>query len=169
MVPPHGCGFGRPEPGGLRAVGEDVGVGRHGRRLGRNDSRRPGGRDHGQGDALAPRARPGRGRQGGPAVEGGHHHRPTGRAYDQYGAARTAKSGTAATENPYRFIGGTYDRTTGYLEYGQRWYDPATGRFTTQDPSLPRPPRTWQPLRLGSRQSGRHHRPDRALGRHDQR
>ncbi|WP_199885609.1 RHS repeat-associated core domain-containing protein [Streptomyces sp. CB00455] len=54
--------------------------------------------------------------------------------YDPYGAAQTVKSGTAATENPYRFVGGTYDRTTGYLKYGQRWYDPTTGRFTTQDP-----------------------------------
>ncbi|MFI5761795.1 RHS repeat-associated core domain-containing protein [Streptomyces sp. NPDC051563] len=49
-------------------------------------------------------------------------------------AELTEKSGTAATENPYRFVGGTYDRTTGYLKYGQRWYDPTTGRFTTQDP-----------------------------------
>ncbi|MGW7318257.1 RHS repeat domain-containing protein [Streptomyces sp. NPDC054865] len=54
--------------------------------------------------------------------------------YDPYGAAQTVKAGTAATENPYRFVGGTYDRTTGYLKYGQRWYDPTTGRFTTQDP-----------------------------------
>ncbi|MER7765013.1 RHS repeat-associated core domain-containing protein [Streptomyces sp. NPDC097619] len=54
--------------------------------------------------------------------------------YDPYGAAQTVKSGTAATENPYRFVGGTYDRTTGYLKYGQRWYDPTTGRFTSQDP-----------------------------------
>ncbi|MDT9684999.1 RHS repeat-associated core domain-containing protein [Streptomyces sp. TRM76323] len=55
--------------------------------------------------------------------------------YDPYGAVRTTKeTGTAAAQNPYRFVGGTYDRTTGYVKYGQRWYDPAIGRFTTQDP-----------------------------------
>ncbi|WP_371790423.1 RHS repeat-associated core domain-containing protein [Streptomyces sp. NBC_01471] len=42
-------------------------------------------------------------------------------------------SGTAAIQNPHRYVGGTYDRTTGYIKYGQRWYDPTTGRFTTQD------------------------------------
>ncbi|MFJ1588465.1 RHS repeat-associated core domain-containing protein, partial [Streptomyces sp. NPDC088197] len=34
---------------------------------------------------------------------------------------------------PYRYVGGTYDRTTGWIKYGQRWYNPTTGRFTTQD------------------------------------
>ncbi|MFE9252458.1 RHS repeat-associated core domain-containing protein [Streptomyces sp. NPDC007088] len=54
--------------------------------------------------------------------------------YDPYGAVQIDKpTGTAAVQNPYRFVGGTYDRTTGYVKYGQRWYDPSTGRFTTQD------------------------------------
>ncbi|MFJ5294587.1 RHS repeat domain-containing protein [Streptomyces sp. NPDC088348] len=54
--------------------------------------------------------------------------------YDPYGAVQIDKpTGTAAVQNPYRFVGGTYDRTTGYVKYGQRWYDPTTGRFTTQD------------------------------------
>lgn len=54
--------------------------------------------------------------------------------YDPYGAYQTAVgTGSAAAQNPYRFVGGTYDRTTGYIKYGQRWYDPTTGRFTSQD------------------------------------
>ncbi|WP_106432254.1 RHS repeat-associated core domain-containing protein [Streptomyces sp. Tu6071] len=53
---------------------------------------------------------------------------------DSYGTVQTTKeTGTAGTQNPYRFVGGTYDRTTGYVKFGQRWYDPTTGRFTTQD------------------------------------
>ncbi|MFE9253133.1 RHS repeat-associated core domain-containing protein [Streptomyces sp. NPDC007088] len=54
--------------------------------------------------------------------------------YDPHGAVQTTKeTGTAGAQNPYRFVGGTYDRTTGYVKYGQRRYDPTTGRFTTQD------------------------------------
>ncbi|MEU1125603.1 RHS repeat-associated core domain-containing protein [Streptomyces sp. NPDC005899] len=54
--------------------------------------------------------------------------------YDPYGVVDTTKqTGGAGTQNPYRFVGGTYDRTTGYVKFGQRWYDPTTGRFTTQD------------------------------------
>ncbi|MFF7196894.1 RHS repeat-associated core domain-containing protein, partial [Streptomyces sp. NPDC008079] len=54
--------------------------------------------------------------------------------YDPYGAYQTTTAtGSAAAQNPYRFVGGTYDRTTGWIKYGQRWYNPTTGRFTTQD------------------------------------
>ncbi|MFJ4415502.1 RHS repeat domain-containing protein [Streptomyces sp. NPDC088925] len=54
--------------------------------------------------------------------------------YDPYGTVQTTKeTGTAGAQNPYRFVGGTYDKTTGYVKFGQRWYDPTTGRFTTQD------------------------------------
>ncbi|MFJ4435815.1 RHS repeat-associated core domain-containing protein [Streptomyces sp. NPDC088923] len=53
--------------------------------------------------------------------------------YDPYGTVQTTKeTGTAGVQNPYRFVGGTYDKTTGYVKFGQRWYDPTTGRFTTQ-------------------------------------
>ncbi|MFE9250230.1 RHS repeat-associated core domain-containing protein [Streptomyces sp. NPDC007088] len=56
------------------------------------------------------------------------------RLHDPYGAVQIDKpTGTAAVQNPYRFVGGTYDRTTGYVKFGRRWYDPTTGRFTTQD------------------------------------
>jgi RHS repeat-associated protein len=30
-------------------------------------------------------------------------------------------------------VGGLYDRGTGWIKYGQRWYNPTTGRFTQQD------------------------------------
>ncbi|MFJ2633316.1 RHS repeat-associated core domain-containing protein [Streptomyces sp. NPDC087422] len=54
--------------------------------------------------------------------------------YDPYGAYQTTTAtGSAAAQNPYRYVGGTYDRTTGWIKYGQRWYNPTTGRFTTQD------------------------------------
>ena len=55
-------------------------------------------------------------------------------AYDPYGTyTTTASVGSAAGLNPARFAGGLYDRTTGDLHYGQRWYDPTIGRFTQQD------------------------------------
>ena len=34
---------------------------------------------------------------------------------------------------PDRTAGGLYDRTTGFIKFGQRWYHPGTGRFTQQD------------------------------------
>lgn len=55
-------------------------------------------------------------------------------AYDPYGAyTTTGSTGSAAGINPYRTAGGTYDRGTGWIKYGQRWYNPTTGRFTQQD------------------------------------
>ena len=55
-------------------------------------------------------------------------------AYDPYGVTSTTAAGSAAGQNPYRFAPGSlYDRTTSMLKYGQRWYDPTTGRFTQQD------------------------------------
>ena len=56
-------------------------------------------------------------------------------AYDPYGTVNIGNptNSSAATLNPYRFTGGIYDRTTGYLKLGQRFYSPDTGRFTQQD------------------------------------
>ena len=55
-------------------------------------------------------------------------------AYDPYGVTSTTANGSAAGQNPYRFAPGSlYDRTTSMLKYGQRWYDPTSGRFTQQD------------------------------------
>ncbi len=56
-------------------------------------------------------------------------------AYDPYGVySTTLATGDAAGINPYRFAaGGVYDRGTTFIKYGQRWYNPTTGRFTQQD------------------------------------
>ncbi|WLQ45627.1 RHS repeat-associated core domain-containing protein (plasmid) [Streptomyces laculatispora] len=51
-------------------------------------------------------------------------------AYDPNGTATT--TGTAST-NPYTFTGREND-TTGLLYYRDRYYDPQTGRFISQDP-----------------------------------
>ena len=56
-------------------------------------------------------------------------------SYDPYGEVTiNFFNDTATTEiNPYRFAGGLNDRTTGWIKLGQRFYDPASGRFTQQD------------------------------------
>jgi RHS repeat-associated protein len=55
--------------------------------------------------------------------------------YDPYGTAtvNNLTNSTATAVSPYRFAGGLNDRTTGYVQYGLRYYDPGTGRFTQQD------------------------------------
>ena len=53
-------------------------------------------------------------------------------SYDPYGAPR---SKTEAVANPYRYIGGQYDTTTGLYHLQARYYDPTLGRFTQPDPS----------------------------------
>ncbi|TFV55921.1 RHS repeat-associated core domain-containing protein [Geodermatophilus sp. DF01-2] len=57
-------------------------------------------------------------------------------SYDPWGQVTidNITGNTAAAISPYRFVGGLDDRTTGWIKYGQRYYDPATGRFTQQDP-----------------------------------
>ena len=51
------------------------------------------------------------------------------------GVTVTAPSSTAAAEriNPFRYAGGIYDTSSDLIKFGQRWYDPDTGRFTQQD------------------------------------
>jgi RHS repeat-associated protein len=56
-----------------------------------------------------------------------------GVSYDAWGTA--AHRGTASTD-PFRYRGGLQDPDTGLLRSGRRWYDPATGRWTSQDPLL---------------------------------
>ena len=57
-------------------------------------------------------------------------------SYDPTGIPRaTVETGTVAGYNIHRYAGGLLDRTTGLTRFGVRWYDPATGRFTTPDPS----------------------------------
>jgi RHS repeat-associated protein len=56
--------------------------------------------------------------------------------YDPYGAATRTDSGGnngGWTENPYLFQGGTQDRVTGQVKFGQRWYNPTVGSWTQQD------------------------------------
>ncbi|MEC5179691.1 RHS repeat-associated core domain-containing protein [Arthrobacter sp. CG_A4] len=55
--------------------------------------------------------------------------------YDPYGVPTlTADSGgLGTTQNPYTFKAGIQDRTTGWVKYGQRRYNPTHGRWTQQD------------------------------------
>jgi len=55
--------------------------------------------------------------------------------FDPYGSATQTAGGSngGTTQNPYSFHAGLQDRTTGYIKFGARWYDPATGTWTQQD------------------------------------
>ncbi|KQQ96361.1 hypothetical protein ASF72_01490 [Arthrobacter sp. Leaf141] len=55
--------------------------------------------------------------------------------YDPYGVAILDEDsgGLGTSQNPYTFKAGIKDRTTDWVKYGQRWYDPTTGRWTQQD------------------------------------
>ncbi|MDP9372011.1 MAG: RHS repeat-associated core domain-containing protein [Chloroflexota bacterium] len=57
-------------------------------------------------------------------------------AYDPYGTVTSSSGGVA---NPWRF-GGAYgaytDGATGLVKIGQRYYDPAVGRWTQPDPKV---------------------------------
>lgn len=55
--------------------------------------------------------------------------------YDPYGVPTLTKDsgGNGKTQNPYTFKQGLQDRSTGWVKYGARWYDPTTGRWTQQD------------------------------------
>ena len=53
-------------------------------------------------------------------------------SYDPYGVSR---SKTEPVANPYQYIGGQYDTTTGLYHLQARYYDPTLGRFTQPDPS----------------------------------
>ncbi len=52
-------------------------------------------------------------------------------AYDPYGGETTA---TGSITDPFQYVGGYFDSTTGLTKFGTRYYDPATGRWTQQDP-----------------------------------
>lgn len=55
--------------------------------------------------------------------------------YDPYGVvvASAGSSTTAGNQNPYGFKSGIQDRATGWVHFGNRWYNPAIGRWTQQD------------------------------------
>jgi RHS repeat-associated protein len=57
-------------------------------------------------------------------------------SYDPWGEVTSATSPISSaivTINPYRYAGGIYDPGSKLTHFGQRWYDPTTGRFTQQD------------------------------------
>ncbi|WP_168207322.1 RHS repeat-associated core domain-containing protein [Microlunatus elymi] len=55
--------------------------------------------------------------------------------YDPFGAPILDQNsgGTGVPQNPYTFAGGIQDRATGWIHYGNRYYNPKTGTFTQQD------------------------------------
>ncbi|MCC3280425.1 RHS repeat-associated core domain-containing protein [Arthrobacter sp. zg-Y40] len=56
-------------------------------------------------------------------------------AYDPYGrpALTEDSGGLGVPQNPYTFKIGLQDRATGWVKYGQRWYNPGIGRWTQMD------------------------------------
>ena len=53
--------------------------------------------------------------------------------YDPYGQL-VEKTGPAAEGNPWRYTAGYWDAGVGLYKLGERYYDPARGRFTQRDP-----------------------------------
>ena len=60
---------------------------------------------------------------------------PVPETYDPYGlrALTAANSDTGVAQNPFAFKAGIYDRGTGLVKFGLRWYDVVTGAWTQQD------------------------------------
>ena len=56
--------------------------------------------------------------------------------HDSFGRRTPAGEQGAGFELPIGFAGGLEDPLTGLVRFGQRDYDPATGRFTSRDPIL---------------------------------
>ncbi|WP_315638206.1 MULTISPECIES: RHS repeat-associated core domain-containing protein [Microbacterium] len=54
---------------------------------------------------------------------------------DPFGTAVLTAGGTGngVVENPFLFKGGIQDRATGWIHYGNRWYNTTLGRWTQQD------------------------------------
>jgi RHS repeat-associated protein len=53
-------------------------------------------------------------------------------SYEPFGALTGEK--TPGFHNPLMYMGREYDRTTGLYYVRNRWYDPAVGRFISEDP-----------------------------------
>jgi RHS repeat-associated protein len=55
--------------------------------------------------------------------------------YDPYGlpTLQASSGGNGVGQNPYAFKSGIQDRATGFVKYGQRWYNPTTGTWTQED------------------------------------
>ncbi|MDF2497139.1 MAG: hypothetical protein K0Q86_771 [Arthrobacter koreensis] len=56
-------------------------------------------------------------------------------SYDPYGTPTLTETsnGLGVPQNPYTFKAGLQDRATGWVKYGQRWYNAGTGRWTQMD------------------------------------
>ncbi len=56
--------------------------------------------------------------------------------YNPFGVATITNTNDAeiTNTNPYTFANGIADRTTGWIHYAARYYDPTTGTWTQQDP-----------------------------------
>ena len=56
-------------------------------------------------------------------------------SFDPYGTVAVSSGSTTPTgnSNPYVFKGGIRDRATGWIHYGNRWYNPVVGQWTQQD------------------------------------
>ncbi len=52
-------------------------------------------------------------------------------AYDPYGNILNETTGVA---NPWQYAGGYFESSTGLVKFGTRYYNPALGRWTQQDP-----------------------------------
>lgn len=66
--------------------------------------------------------------------------------YYPYGLVRLAGADRKAPTNPIRFTGQQLDAVTGFYHLRARQYDPATGRFLTVDPAVPRHDQTAESL-----------------------
>ncbi|SEL79388.1 RHS repeat-associated core domain-containing protein, partial [Blastococcus sp. DSM 46786] len=55
-------------------------------------------------------------------------------SYDPWGVTTPGQNAAEVTRfNPYGYAGGIDDPNSTLVHFGQRWYDPATGRFTQPD------------------------------------
>jgi RHS repeat-associated protein len=55
------------------------------------------------------------------------------RKYDSFG--KMTSESTPTTDFIFGYTGQALDKAVGLYNYGHRWYDPATGRFASEDPS----------------------------------
>lgn len=63
--------------------------------------------------------------------------------YDPYGQLTSMTGGSAAVNNPFRYVG-AYQDASGLYKMGARYYDPSLGRWTQQDPLFdPFDPGQW--------------------------
>ena len=58
-------------------------------------------------------------------------------SYDPYGKQLSAEpTDERSAFNPWRYAGGYYDKPTGFMKFGTRYYDPNVMRWTQRDPVM---------------------------------